>query len=758
MPRPLKIPQKKLTNHRNLGQPNEYVKNLMAQGITLYQEGEFNKAEAVCAQILKLHPKHFDNLQLLGMLTLQLRQYEKSVDFFNRALEINQNHVSCYINRGIALNQIKRLEEAEKSFEKAISINSNNAEAYCNQGNTLQLLGRFEEAMVSCKRAISINPKLAEAHFNLGNSLHALERYEEAISSLKKAISLKPNLAEAYSSLAVTLKDLDRFNEAFSSVVRSIRIKPTIESKRLFVNISRNINLKSWDTLISDMVTIALTEPWARPSEIMGFANRILKLETEFQQTLNKINEHLTVIAEKTLFDSIVEKQIGSSKLLNAMLTSSYINDIELENFFTRMRRNFLEKMSTKIIETTEIIDIPPIYCYLAQQCFINEYIYTETKEEINCSQLLLNKLSNLLERDEIIPASLVITVASYFPLYLIPNAKNLLKHKWNENVARVINQQVREPLAELDLQVTIPCLTKAENLISLDVKKMYEENPYPRWVKHPKEESSRLLNTYIHEIIGHNNFRLIANSRNPRILVAGCGTGQHSIGTAQLISGATVLAVDLSITSLSYAKRKTAELGINNIEYGQADLLKLGSLSRTFDVIESTGVLHHLEDPFKGWKILSQLLEPYGLMRLGLYSEIARRDITRIRKIIDKERIGSSTQEMRNYRRYLLGLKNSESLGFSLQSNDFFSMSAFRDLLFHVNEHHMTLPIIAKFLHEHNFNFLGFDINPSVKRSYRKRFPNDPLAIELNNWHIYEMENPNTFISMYQFWIQKSV
>ncbi len=32
----------------------------------------------------------------------------------------------------------------------------------------------------------------------------------------------------------------------------------------------------------------------------------------------------------------------------------------------------------------------------------------------------------------------------------------------------------------------------------------------------------------------------------------------------------------------------------MTNIEYAQADILKLGDIGRTFDIIESVGVLHH--------------------------------------------------------------------------------------------------------------------------------------------------------------------
>jgi len=211
-----------------------------------------------------------------------------------------------------------------------------------------------------------------------------------------------------------------------------------------------------------------------------------------------------------------------------------------------------------------------------------------------------------------------------------------------------------------------------------------------------------------------------------------------------------------LSMASLAYAKRKTVELDIELIEYAQADLLKLSSLARTFDVIESSGVLHHLENPFEGWETLLSLLRPYGLMRLGFYSELARQDIVRVRNLISKEGIGATAQEIRDYRKHLLGLKDSENYGIATRSSDFFSTSACRDLLFHVQEHRMNLKILADFFKDHDLNFLGFDIDSSVIRAYKKRFPNDPSSTNLDQWRIYEEENPDTFSRMYQFWIQK--
>ena len=118
-------------------------------------------------------------------------------------------------------------------------------------------------------------------------------------------------------------------------------------------------------------------------------------------------------------------------------------------------------------------------------------------------------------------------------------------------------------------------------------------------------------------------------------ILIAGCGTGQQSIEAARRFGNAHVLAIDLSLSSLAYAKRKSLELGLNNIEYGQADILELGTVARSFDLIEAVGVLHHMADPFAAWDRLLSHLRPGGFMLLGFYSKVARQDTLRARRFI---------------------------------------------------------------------------------------------------------------------------
>src|SRR4030095_8908217 len=119
-------------------------------------------------------------------------------------------------------------------------------------------------------------------------------------------------------------------------------------------------------------------------------------------------------------------------------------------------------------------------------------------------------------------------------------------------------------------------------------------------------------------------------------------------IETAQRFSGARVLAIDLSRTSLGYAISKTRALGLTNVDYAQADILKLGMLGRSFDLIEVGGVLHHMRDFAEGWRALLTVLRPGGVLHVGLSSALARADIRAARAFIAERGYGVSADDIR--------------------------------------------------------------------------------------------------------------
>ena len=81
--------------------------------------------------------------------------------------------------------------------------------------------------------------------------------------------------------------------------------------------------------------------------------------------------------------------------------------------------------------------------------------------------------------------------------------------------------------------------------------------------------------------------------------------------------------------------------------------------------------------------------------------------------------------------------------------------MSSIRDLLFHVKEHQFTIPQIKVCLKDLGLVFCGFE-HPKLLQIINS----DSLSMAnihcLDPWEEFEVKNPHTFASMYQFWCQK--
>ena len=78
-------------------------------------------------------------------------------------------------------------------------------------------------------------------------------------------------------------------------------------------------------------------------------------------------------------------------------------------------------------------------------------------------------------------------------------------------------------------------------------VRDQYEQNPYPRWVKLPIRDRALGFNDEFRRRMPFAQFTPLPDDSAPEVLIAGCGTGAHSILFAQRFRGVRVLAIDLA-------------------------------------------------------------------------------------------------------------------------------------------------------------------------------------------------------------------
>jgi 2-polyprenyl-3-methyl-5-hydroxy-6-metoxy-1,4-benzoquinol methylase len=485
--------------------------------------------------------------------------------------------------------------------------------------------------------------------------------------------------------------------------------------------------------------------------EEKGIEEFVMQNPTVVACIAKTVEQQNSSVKSEVLFGAGDIAAIANDVFLRCALELTVICGATLELFLTQLRFALLQLAAADSLYAAKAADeVIGLFCALAQQCFLNEYVFAQSAEEMQQAGRLRDLLLQQLSAGRDIPPLLLAAVAAYFPLHCLAGAKSLLATEWPPGVADLMRLQIREPLEEEEDRRRIPALTAIEDGISMQVMQQYDQNPYPRWTINRLAAQTGDMKRHVGAAHGGE----LGPSRD--ILIAGCGSGQHATEMAQYFPDARILAVDISRASLAYARRKTREAGLRNIEYAQADIVELAAIGRSFDRIEAVGVLHHLAKPTAGWHVLLSLLRSDGIMRVGLYSEAARRSVVEARALIAERGYRATAEDIRAFRQTIVHNWDDERWKRLIKSRDFYSTSGCRDLLFNVMEHRFAIQDIVAFLNEQKLSFLGFELDTRTIEKFQQQYPDAGSLTNLDYWSAFEAANPQTFFNMYIFSVCK--
>lgn len=694
----------------NKEKPQDPPLNQQRDIISAYTKGHLQHALTDATSALKAYPHSVILCNIAGAACAGLLQFDRAIDYYQIAIKLNPKFVEAHYNMASALQKKGDLKGAIKAYKQAVLIKPDYADAFYNLANTLKDMGELGAAIKSYKQAIKINTNLHNAHNNMGNALKDMGKLTAAIESYKRAIKINSSHEDAYRNLGKSLQNV-------------VFTRPDSDLKSIIHSMLESANQ-------------------ARPKDIAAAALSLLKLEPAVKEFLS------THVSGEDL--QLLERLIANvdeEPLFLKLMTLCPLGDLAFEKILTNAR-------SVLLMSANNISAAPATLRFLsalALQCFANDYLYHQTDEETKSLTILETLVEQALLKGIQPSPHWVLILGSY---------KALHQYQWcgqlslTQDLQAVLAMQVFEPQQEHYLKTKIPILKELSDKVSSKVRDQYEESPYPKWIDLGLILSpapiAKVVKALKVRLADHKIFEVEA----PAILIAGCGTGQHSIDTAARFKNAKVLAIDLSLSSLAYAQRKTEAFGVQNLEYMQADLLDLGQLNKTFDIIESSGVLHHMEKPMAGWKVLVSCLKVGGLMKIGLYSELARQHIAKMREEI--QQLNTETDHI-GMKRFRNGVIRSKAPHHQLiiSSPDFHSMGSLQDLLFHVQEHRFTIPQIQHCLTKLGLKFCGFEVG-IITQDFKRTNSGEDDAYDLIKWHTYEQAHPHAFAGMYQFWCQK--
>jgi SAM-dependent methyltransferase len=150
-------------------------------------------------------------------------------------------------------------------------------------------------------------------------------------------------------------------------------------------------------------------------------------------------------------------------------------------------------------------------------------------------------------------------------------------------------------------------------------VRRFYERAPFPDY-------PPRATLTWLRARAERSEFaRLIdrAIPGNARVVEIGCGTGQMSLYLAR--ADRVVIGADLTRESLRLGVEAARRFDLDQIQFIETDLHHPGLRAGAFDVVYSSGVLHHTPDPSAAFARMVRLARPGGIIVLGVYNAFAR-------------------------------------------------------------------------------------------------------------------------------------
>ncbi|MDB3966147.1 methyltransferase domain-containing protein [Porticoccaceae bacterium] len=730
----------------------------LKKGVQAIDAGNFMEGDKFLTSLLQDNPSHPDANYNMGRLGIFLQQPEKSLEHFHQALITNPNierYWLSYISTLLALGLNKLASGAMKKAAKN-GVSKKNLKFI--KKIYAESLDPTKQQISALKRHID-EYELAEA-FKLSNELAIFYQnsatqlfyrgvmyqtaniLDEAITIYRRSLAINSSLVECHLNIGIIFHTCGDRIRAFEHYIETLDMKPDheIAYQNIAALIGSGFRPESSDRLAQILEYLCDNK--------LCRTNQIAKLALDCTRTDPKVDfwlNHPEKIRSDKVINEIIEF-MEKNTLLTKVLRSTVVPDIQLENLLVIVREFILKAY----ISNKAPPNATNFLRTLGSQCFINEYVYVVGDDELAQIRHLESEIeSTLVKGVDPNPLSILILV-TYKPLKTYP---------WSDKLDLEPSLGTFKKLHVLDwieekhsIAPKIPLLTSIKDDTSKKVRTQYEENPYPRWtsITPPPITTIRSLAQ-----ITRINSDAIGETATGKIsvLIAGCGTGRHAIESAMRYKNCEVLAIDLSLSSLSYAKRKADEYQIKNIKFMQADILDLHLLDQKFDIVESVGVLHHMSNPVDGLRMVANCAKKGGLIKIGLYSKLARRNISAIRSELAASST-DNTEATKDIRDEII-LSNNPKYHFLLEMIDFYSLSGFKDLVLNVQEHLFCLPEIKKILLDLPLTFCGFEDQMLVNQ-FSNTFPNLQSLYNLDEWDIFEQKNPNSFISMYQFWCQK--
>jgi protein O-GlcNAc transferase len=208
------------------------VPNLLEMARQRFRTGDWQGAEQLCRELLRVDEQQADASHMLAVIAGQKGRHDEAIHHLQTVLRLQPNSAEAHNNMGNVLRIISsstepaKLDEAIAHYREAVRLRADFFAAYNNLGNALSAQGKLSDAEAYLQRALKLQPGNAEVQSNLGILLAKQRRLDEAAACYERALQLKPGNIDALVDLANIFVDCGRFDDGLAALRVALRLKP----------------------------------------------------------------------------------------------------------------------------------------------------------------------------------------------------------------------------------------------------------------------------------------------------------------------------------------------------------------------------------------------------------------------------------------------------------------------------------------------------------------------------------------------------
>lgn len=200
---------------------------LLQKAIAHFHARNWQAADSVCRDILRINPKDHRALNLLSVVLTHKPDLIAAEKLARRAIAIKPGEAAYHSNLGLILKEQEKWDAAFRAFDRACRIQPDDDESLYNLGTVYQAVREKDKALECYRQAVSLNPAHVQALCSLADLLSRdggendeLDAIMGRMESLANRSSIQAK-EQLYFAMARVRDRLGSYDRAFSFLERA---------------------------------------------------------------------------------------------------------------------------------------------------------------------------------------------------------------------------------------------------------------------------------------------------------------------------------------------------------------------------------------------------------------------------------------------------------------------------------------------------------------------------------------------------------